>query len=490
MSIKSKENRMLLVMYAIIAFVLVLAYTIEIVKGNQSVGYVLLFDLLLLLPLIISFVIYKKKSDAVLVNKVAVMGYCLFYVFQLMTASTNINFVYIVPMLIALAVFNDSKFTFFVGLVAVVGNVSYTVLNLLTKEVTSEDVSGFEIQLAVIVISCLFVIIVAKSLEHKAKDQVDAVELEMQKNADTLAVVTEASKSICSSVESISSQVREITKKGDSGKTSVGEIVKGTEDLAKTIQGQLQMSKEITNAVEQLQEDTGVVDKGVKSVSERVEEGSNGVAQLKEISVKISSLNSSVSENLGKLEKDTQQATKVLETINSISQQTRILSLNASIEAARAGEAGKGFSVVAEEIRVLAESVAEATKEIKDILETLKSTALGANESVKSMVQANIEQSDHISHVAEAFSQIESETKNTVTSTIHLSKVTDEVRKDNVQVHEGVESISAFSEELVSNTESMKLVIDDMVGKTDEVNSELTEVMKHVDKLQSVIACE
>lgn len=490
MSIKSKENRMLLVMYAIIAFVIVLAYTIEIVKGNRSVGYVLLFDLLLLLPLIISFVIYKKKSDAVLVNKVAVMGYCLFYVFQLMTASTNINFVYIVPMLIALAVFNDSKFTFFVGLVAVVGNVSYTVLNLLTKEVTSEDVSGFEIQLAVIVISCLFVIIVAKSLEHKAKDQVDAVEIEMQKNADTLAVVTEASKSICSSVESISSQVREITKKGDSGKTSVGEIVKGIEDLAKTIQGQLQMSKEITNAVEQLQEDTVVVDNGVKSVSDRVEEGSNGVAQLKEISVKISSLNSSVSENLGKLEKDTQQATKVLETINSISQQTRILSLNASIEAARAGEAGKGFSVVAEEIRVLAESVAEATKEIKDILETLKSTALGANESVKSMVQANIEQSDHISHVAEAFSQIESEAKNTVTSTIHLSKVTDEVRKDNVQVHEGVESISAFSEELVSNTESMKLVIDDMVGKTDEVNSELTEVMKHVDKLQSVIACE
>lgn len=490
MSIKSKENRMLLVMYAIIAFVLVVAYTVEIIKGNRSVEYVLLFDLLLLLPLIISFVIYKNKSDAVLVNKVAVMGYCLFYVFQLMTASTNINFVYIVPMLIALAVFNDSKFTFFVGLVAVVGNVSYIVLNLLTKETSAEDISGFKIQLAVIIISCLFVIIVAKSLEHKAKDQVDAVEVEMQKNADTLAVVTEASKSICSSIESISYQVGEITKKGDSGRTSVCEIVRGTEDLAKTIQGQLQMSKEITNAVEQLRKDTGVVDNGVKSVSERVEEGSNGVTQLKEISVKISSLNSSVSENLGKLEKDTQQATKVLETINSISQQTRILSLNASIEAARAGEAGKGFNVVAEEIRVLAESVAEATKEIKDILENLKSTALGANESVKSMVQANMEQSDHISHVAEAFSQIESESKNTVTSTAHLSKVTDEVHKDNVQVHEGVESISAFSEELVSNTESMKLVIDNVVGKTDAVNLELTEVMKHVDKLQSVIACD
>lgn len=490
MDIKSKENKMLLAMYSVVAVVLILAYSLEIFKGNRSVGYVLLFDALLIVPLAIAFGIYRVKSDSLLVSRAAVVGYCIFYVFQLMTAFTSINFVYIIPILIALTLFNDSKFTVLVGVVAVIGNVAYTVVQTLTTEVDAEAISGFEIQLAVVIIVCLFVIMVSKSLENKAKDQVSAVEEEMKKNAHTLSVVTEASKAICANIESIYARVKDISRKGDCGKSSVGEIAKGTEDLAQTIQGQLKMSKEITEAVSQLTEDTGVVDNGVESVSQRVEEGAKGVSQLKEIAVKISSLNSSVSENLERLEQDTQQATKVLETINSISQQTRILSLNASIEAARAGEAGKGFSVVAEEIRVLAESVAEATKEIKDILEILKSTTLDANESVKSLVKANVEQSDHISHVAEAFSQIESASQTTVVSSNHLSKVTDEVRKDNMQVYEGVETISAFSEELASNTESMKAVIDDMIGKTDSVNTELGEVMKHIEELQSVIDAE
>ncbi|MDH4140944.1 MAG: methyl-accepting chemotaxis protein, partial [Coriobacteriia bacterium] len=63
-----------------------------------------------------------------------------------------------------------------------------------------------------------------------------------------------------------------------------------------------------------------------------------------------------------------QQIGQVLAIINGIADQTKILALNAAIEAARAGEAGKGFSVVAAEIRKLAESVVESTSEISTIL--------------------------------------------------------------------------------------------------------------------------
>jgi methyl-accepting chemotaxis protein len=70
-----------------------------------------------------------------------------------------------------------------------------------------------------------------------------------------------------------------------------------------------------------------------------------------------------------------QQIGQVLAMINNIADQTKILALNAAIEAARAGEAGKGFSVVAVEIRKLAESVVGSTGEISTIMTEIQTAA-------------------------------------------------------------------------------------------------------------------
>lgn len=72
------------------------------------------------------------------------------------------------------------------------------------------------------------------------------------------------------------------------------------------------------------------------------------------------------------MDQDVQSIKKIISLINDISEQTNLLALNASIEAARAGEAGRGFSVVAEEVRDLAEQSSQATKSITDIMESIR----------------------------------------------------------------------------------------------------------------------
>jgi methyl-accepting chemotaxis protein len=81
------------------------------------------------------------------------------------------------------------------------------------------------------------------------------------------------------------------------------------------------------------------------------------------------------SEAISQLSSEIDQIKEVLNVINDIAEQTSLLALNAAIEAARAGEQGRGFAVVADEVRQLSSRTQEATVNIADKIETLRSAA-------------------------------------------------------------------------------------------------------------------
>ena len=87
------------------------------------------------------------------------------------------------------------------------------------------------------------------------------------------------------------------------------------------------------------------------------------------------------------LESDSEQIGKVLDVIQSIAEQTSLLSLNAAIEAARSGDMGRGFSVVAEEVRILAQRTEDSTREIRQVIEQLQNSTRKAASAMESTIQ-------------------------------------------------------------------------------------------------------
>ena len=120
-----------------------------------------------------------------------------------------------------------------------------------------------------------------------------------------------------------------------------------------------------TNEAAQLADET---DRETQTGSREVAATISSIEQLADEVERAASVIVELSDNTAEID-------KVLEVIEGIADQTNLLALNAAIEAARAGEHGRGFSVVADEVRALANRTQESTQSIQDLIETMRNSA-------------------------------------------------------------------------------------------------------------------
>ena len=119
----------------------------------------------------------------------------------------------------------------------------------------------------------------------------------------------------------------------------------------------------------------------------------------------------SVEEKAGLMEEQVSAITGILETINSLAEQTNLLALNAAIEAARAGEAGRGFAVVADEVRNLAKGSKESSDRISLLLDDLQLASNEVFAAIKSNTATVQETVDRASNANEISSQLKEQVK-------------------------------------------------------------------------------
>ncbi len=145
-------------------------------------------------------------------------------------------------------------------------------------------------------------------------------------------------------------------------KTATGEILAGSNDLAQRTSRQAAMVEETTATVEELST-TVLANAG------RAEEANRSVTAASRIALESGTAMDSATKAMEQISASSAKISNIIGLIDDIAFQTNLLALNASVEAARAGEAGKGFAVVAVEVRRLAQSAAEASADIKQLID-------------------------------------------------------------------------------------------------------------------------
>ena len=175
---------------------------------------------------------------------------------------------------------------------------------------------------------------------------------------------------------------------------------------------------------------------------------------------RIAETNKDVSGAIGGLVHRAEEISRIVELITSIADQTNLLALNAAIESARAGEQGRGFSVVAEEVRKLADHSTQAAKNINELVVSIKNDT---NRTMEIMSESSREVEAGVTTVEDIRDSLRQIIKNTQTLNDHLKNIATSLN----EVSSGTQNVAAATEEQTAAMEEVSASAEALAGLAD-----------------------
>jgi methyl-accepting chemotaxis protein len=179
--------------------------------------------------------------------------------------------------------------------------------------------------------------------------------------------------------------------------------------------------------------------------------------------------------------------TDITTVIKTISEQTKLLALNAMIESARAGESGKGFAVVASEIRKLSDQTANSVESIERIIDEVSGSIKEAQEYVTKGSEVLVRTTSVSKDTRNSFKQID---KSITTIVQEIQVMIDSIEKVNYDKNEvvgAIESISAIAEETTSSTQEIASSLELQLTTIEKASSSAGQLQVIAEELEKLV---
>lgn len=266
----------------------------------------------------------------------------------------------------------------------------------------------------------------------------------------TIAEISSAAKAIAKSTQELSTSTEEITASIEQISANIKEVEDGTKESAS-----------LTSTVREIASERGMLT--VADAMGGMEEIINSVDKTLEL--------------VRDLNLKSEDVEKVLTVITDVTKQTNLLSVNAAVLAAQAGEYGKGFSVVADEIRTLANRTASSAKEITDIVESIQkgiTEVTNVTENSKIIVENG---NTFVIRTGEALNDVIESAQKSAEMADTIQRATEEQVRGIVQIKESMEMIMLIVEHVTKATHEHEVGSEHLVSVVEKVK-EVSETIK------------
>lgn len=291
---------------------------------------------------------------------------------------------------------------------------------------------------------------------------------------NNIAEVTELSSSSVSRANAITETMKDLSATAGGMAENVQNINVQMVDMESCI-------TDISGEVDKLYENSDVLlhsnDEAKQDMNAIMENSKRSVEAVQDILSQIKETNYSIGE-----------IDKAVSIILDISDQTSLLSLNASIEAAKAGELGRGFAVVAEEIGKLANQSAEGAEIIKNMAQTIVQKSGVSVRLAEDIAGLITEEQKSVSNTRTTFEELSRDIEQSVVSIRNIADKTENLTDYKEKVLDNVQDLSAISEENYASNQEVCSNITEILSEVESVNTHCEKINNMAGELEKSAA--